>query len=427
MIKNHLEITVESLGLEVVRAVIRGSITEQTYPLPERSQFGKLVAPIYHELSGLPTSPGKSPDSDPNWLKAAFGPLRRFTRKHSFRDVDFTTQDIMFASSDEIGAVLRRPILHRWASERFSEQLKQYSNDLSVTDQKYMQYACKLIENQGYSRFFDGEDIARATLSQPGGRSVYIGPKAWPTLRKLAASLSSAGIGLAEKAEAEVRKDCLHFARRAQREWMKAYRLGRRLITDPGHLFNVWQAFVQMLWAARPEIYIFKGLPRLPRPTSFMFVEDNPLHQWVFEPLRRQKNAEFYAPTRQNRSETLREQESKGCYVSAERALDVLTSALKRELPLPRVLLADIELGNPRERMNGIEFVKRVHQMLRDFGRRDEVIIRMLYSSNLSFYQKEVDSLYASGVISDFWTKEKFSLRALVEAVVNETEKGSSS
>jgi CheY-like chemotaxis protein len=147
-----------------------------------------------------------------------------------------------------------------------------------------------------------------------------------------------------------------------------------------------------------------------------MVVEDNILHQEFLRPVFSVNGlTPFKAAPEGGDGADIREQS--GYYGTAERALARIEHAIRTQEALPQAILCDIELGDPRNRMNGLQLAERIHERLTEAGRRGEVVVHMLYSSNLRFYEERVQALEANGVISGHMHKDHFSITKLIESI----------
>lgn len=185
--------------------------------------------------------------------------------------------------------------------------------------------------------------------------------------------------------------------------------------TDPHHTFNAGDHLGWVLDSLNRQCKIkpIKGIPPLDREVALMIVEDNPFHTTWAELLDGVENLSRYVPDDKLKSGdmTTAEDESRGYYRTAERALSVIGGNIRRGGKIPDVLLADIELG---EGMNGIQLVKELHR------RYPDAIIMMMYSSNPGPYVEEIERLKTRGVISGSWHKKDFMPEKFVNAINQE-------
>ncbi len=373
--------------------------------------FGRFIKPLIDRLNNLPAD---RRTENLETFKLIYG----FLKGKSLARLEYTQDDVVFMMGDDIGNLIRRPILNSW----YADQVDAAIEGRTDAEGEIKSMMGRYLRASGWSRFVQDPTL-RDTLSKDYPGDVYV--DTLTLSRDLNVKMEEAplfSVALAEAAFRICRENMDRYGKpngavwEAEREAAK--RSGRpfRFHTDPGHMFNAGtnmgnkKALIEMKCLGRQS-----SMPPFRRETEFMLVEDNPFHFVWADMLDAVGNTVRYAPPKgaESQEPMVVAQESRGYYMSAERALEVME---KRGRP-PALLLTDIELPG----MNGIELIRRLHD--RETASGGKPIIAAVYSSNVYPYEDELGRLTADGMIVGAWHKARFNVRDMIDAVNREIQR----
>ncbi|MBU0763119.1 MAG: hypothetical protein KKD39_08855 [Candidatus Altiarchaeota archaeon] len=385
------------------------------------SILGKVIQPLVNDLAALPQE--RQVES-----VETLGLIHSFLKGENLADVELTREDILFLITTKVGDLLRRPVLHGMFADKIEAEIE----TSNATEETVKGHLVTSARASRWSRFISEPAVAEKIKDAKGLEDVYI------DMEDKAAELADA-IGASPKKAYLITMKTFHIAKNMREtnlpkvrddfNWYTETQQGRKdksveFYTDPGHAFNQGYdvMFIRRYVKAKSEIRFSSTMPAFLRETSFMLVEDNPVHGLLADIILTAENAKAYAPDKKDEStEPLtKKSESKGRYTSAERALDVMYGAANTSGSHPDVILADIELLG---KMRGIEFIREVHRREVAAGRKP--MIMMVYSSNPRPYTEDIKRLKDEGIIADHWHKEDFTPEKLIETV-NEQMKAQS-
>ncbi len=388
------------------------------FPLTRDTKFGAEVAPLFDALNGL--SGSSLSESSDNWRIGALPLLHEFVDDAKFSDTQFAREDLLFFTANRLGNEIRRVVTHRWIHDLIIDELSQFRSALADSDVAFFDLVASVAYRSGYSRFMNPEIWPKI---DPKGQfaSLYIDPEvAWKELDELGAGLTLDGALVCSLIERRIieKVDELEKVVPDFDELFSQQKY--RFFTDRGHTTDNLVFEVRLLLSSgidrRSSFHMRESLPQLIEPTSFMIVEDNPLHHMLFVELQHITGASFFSADNLKTTPHF--------FTDVHSARLAIHSAVKSGAPLPRVLISDIELSGDGRGETGLDLVESIDSILRAVGRRDEVALQIVYSSNLTFYREQVAALKERGVIADGTLKSQFSLAQLLTTVNQRVEDG---
>jgi CheY-like chemotaxis protein len=375
----------------------------------QRTELGKILAPLVEELRQNPPY-----TESPETFRILWEFFKRPQVRKALADAPIGAEDIAFLSIDPVGSLIRRPVLNHILGLRLEKEM--VAN--TPGEQTIKEAMVAHLISSSWSRFEQenrgkllglglGPDVERA-LTRTNDQ-----------LEKIISPDLSYGAGIVQRT-AEISQEIFHslhrpleFLYRKAGDCMGAQ--DNVFFTDPDHAIAVHvDAVISVLsFASKTN----RPLPPFDKETKMMVVEDNPDHQKWTRLLGLAKNSSWFCPNPNDPNENpeLRPEEAKGAYRTAERSLSVISAKYDATGELPDVVFTDIELDRPggKPGMNGLEFVKRLTDFAQSKGKRIHVV--MVYSSNMTKYQGEVEKL--GSLVDHSFNKSQISASKLVEII----------
>ncbi len=386
------------------------------------TEFGRRFNPLIDQLTALPEDRQKESIE-------TFKLIHPHLKQTDFSELELGKADLLFLLTTKVGNLLRRPVLHHTFTAKVDKEVKATTPE----EQRIKDILLPVFRGSSWSKFVESPFFQQYAKRELVEDQVYM------NIEKSANKFKSA-MRQAVAASETGTSDLLN----------KMHQIGVRFMDDnskeivdefyaeentPYHDRNVhfnsdaWHPFNQFMdvQAIMGSLQVEKkrqlkgGQPFLPpvvREQSIMILEDNPIHHMFFDGMRHVENLKGYAPHEKDQwphDESLkRDSEQGGKYDSAERALEVIQGNVRGGGTPPDLLMTDIELAGKK---NGIQLVRDVHK------RWPETVICMMYSSNVPFYQKDIDALKKDGLILEHWHKKDFSLGSMIQRINRELEK----
>jgi len=373
--------------------------------LDERTALGRFIKPLAQKLVELP------PDRQTESLET-FGLIHGFLKEKDLSGLEFTREDILFLLADRVGDLMRRPVLELAFAHMVEKEVKAESD----TETRIKDSALRRLKASAWSQFVANErnrpGLRDKILKEHPGEDIWVDDKQW--VREFMGLVKENPIfayGMI-KMTAKLADDYDETnTPKASSDYM-AHGLGGRVhfYCDPEHAFNVGVSVRFTGEAVKKALGVGEKLPALVKEASLMLVEDNAAHRLWAETLDDVKGLSRYAPQEGILADhpLTRENEGRGCYDSAERALEVIEGNIGCGGHKPDIVLSDIELLGE---MKGTQLVREIHR------RYPNAIILMLYTSNPERFRDDIQGLVEEGVISGSWNKKDFTPHKFVEAV----------
>ncbi|MFH0859660.1 MAG: hypothetical protein V1921_00495 [Candidatus Altiarchaeota archaeon] len=378
------------------------------------TKFGQLFKPVIDQLVALPKNQRDENIATFRILWNFFGNKKNLS---DLAKVEFTREDLIFLLADNVGDILRRPVLDLYLAQRIDESTIAKGENEKGVKGLFLSY----ISGSAWSRFVKDENLRKQIMQERPDAKVWVDmhqthENLMNLMEKPENRIFSVGFlgHAAQIAQADTDRYVPIVSDDYDSESRAAKANGRksRFYTDPGHAFKLKPTIDLMSSAAKMSLGIFSGtrIPPLVKEASFMLVEDNPFHTTWADGLNHCRGLKRYAPLEIDLPEDsiTRKSECKGYYASGERALKVIEDKVNTGEKPPDVILSDIELEGG---MNGIELTKELHR------RYPKAIILMIYSSNPQPYSEEIDKLTRKGIIVGSWNKTTFSPKDMIAAI----------
>ena len=388
------------------------------YPIDRESQFGLIVAPVYDSLCSIQRDLANPDFTSKEWRFAAFPILSEYFKDRDLTQITFTVNDQMCMMTDPVMNEIRRIFNHEWFAQKIMKAAQESQAGLNTEDMTAISNLAHTIRCFGFSKFLGGEksDLEEFTTHFPSSKDMVIDMYKICEISESVSEGSQSYVGFSRQINATLLNECRAIAHKAWNEWSKYSKSlspgEPGLLTDPDHLWVNLACDLDLLLSFSSQRKL--ALSPLSRPTTFMIVEDNPLHQWSFSDLNRLKMASFYPPSNKTERRYAKDLSSL-CYSSAKEAFNSINEAIINSFLLPNVIVADIELTDSD--MNGLDLVEQVDSLLKEAGRRSEVEIVMVYSSNLRIHDQRVSHLKSQGIINESHIKSDFRLGDLLLAI----------
>lgn len=386
--------------------------------------FGTHFKPLIDQLTALPEDRQKESIE-------TFKLIHPYVKGTDFSELELCKADLLFLLTTKTGNLLRRPVLHHVFAAKVDKEVKattpeeQRVKDILlpvfrgsswsqfVKSPFFQQYVKKeLSDDLIYMNIEESSNSYHSAMRQAVARSEM-------TTTDLLNQMQSVGNTFMD-VNSNLIVDEFHAEERTPYHDRSV-----RFYSDAWHPFNQEMDVNAIMSALQVEkMRQNKGvenfLPPLMREQSLMIVEDNPIHRMFFEGAKHVKNLKGYAPHENTKPEEGKSHrgvfEKYGEYPSAERALEVIEGNVREGGKPPDLLMTDIELAGKK---NGIELIRDVHR------RWPKTVICMMYSSNVPFYQNDIDALKKDGLIIEHWHKQDFTLGSMIRRINKELEKES--
>jgi len=404
--------------------------------LDGKTKFGRLIQPLLADLRKLRSSGGFNgfqEDID------TFRVIHDFIGKTELAGVSFEKDDVLFLLTTDVGDWVRRPLLHTAFAAKLDAEVKADNR----AAQRIKEMILPLLRAAAWSKFVDKPEVRNDITREYPDEKIFVDfaeavermtpdeiqrrpyqPVAELALAKRADEVFDESVRVSLASCADVVEQMLRIgigyqdnAKLVDHEYYSYWKTGDLgpFKTDPGHAFNQVMDLVAFQQGVESRFYDdeLREFPELKiKDATLMVVEDNSLHQLYFLPVQngRVKNLRMYAPMEQVAASDKKQirMESKGCFTTATRALEVMEGNLKSGGKLPTILIADQELA---DKEYGTDLIEAVHK------RWPDMIICMIYSSNPDAHKKRLDELRDRGIKFLQFHKDGFNVRAMVEKV----------
>lgn len=390
------------------------------FELPVDTEFGKWAKPLVDQLKAFPT-PRQTESLE------TFEIIWEYAKRNPLPDIklkDLKKEDAFFLMGDHVGGIIRRLVTYTL----FSNELDKSIITERPEEADLKESLIKPFRLNAWSRFVEDEKLrAQIRTAHPDAEiycSISENLNAFETLVKTCLPTSVNGmmvkaeeIGMTyENIGDEIMPEYLRLKEAAKEQGQES-----PFHTDPHHLFKVGfglSSYLRLADRVLGKGWYGENLPPLLREVTIMLVEDNPLQALWLRDLMGVKNLSAYTPCEEDQSTDplIRVDESIGHFRNGERALEIILNKTSKGGPPPDVVQADIELGDPKKHMNGVEFVRRLYKRERESDR--EPMMFLLYSSRPDLVEQAIIDLGEEGItLIGHWNKFDFTPKKLIEAI----------
>lgn len=375
------------------------------YDLSQSSAFGRYLTPLVKKLTALPK------EQQVENIATLACILSHF-REYGLPKVSLERSDIMYLLTNPIGLLLRRPVLDgafiQFVGDKIfgergeihdegTERIRNIFLD-PISASMWSQYALKNEIQEWISRedalpdekavYVDLDEKIRDLKILFAANPIYFG-------KLISQSLTEGSKFTDQCSDAiETVKTELFY-----------------IPVDLGHALNILGP-LQTYHTYYETSVNKKSLPALTREAKLMLIEDNIGYALLLDSLLTSKGVLPYSPYEEATNDQRQQmREQKGHYTSADRAFDVIKANFENGIPLPELVLTDIELPDS---MDGLTFVEKLHEFC-SANKVNPPHVILVHSSHPLKYQSITQRLKTNGLITDFFDKVTVTPEWIIE------------